>query len=66
MKTNKYIQCFSKEQSNELESIGYEFLYEQNGTFYFLDNPDLSKFKKFSDGSNLCDGNIKFTKSLNF
>lgn len=66
MKNKKYIQCFSKEKAKELDSVGFEFLYEQNGVFYFVDNPDLSKKIKFSNNNNFCDSEVVFTRHLNF
>lgn len=45
---NKYIKCFSKETADELKDIGYELLYEQNGTWFFENNEQLNHISKFS------------------
>lgn len=66
MKNTKYIKCFSEIKASELIDIGFEFLYEQNGTWYFVDEPALSKSVKFSNGNNFSDSDVVFTKCLNF
>jgi hypothetical protein len=66
MKKNKYIQCFSQEMADNLSNLGFEYLYETNGIWYFNDNDVLSKSVKFSNGNNFSDSDIVYTKSLNF
>lgn len=38
----KYIKCFTHEKSAELKLVGYKYLYESDGIFYFEDNQDLT------------------------
>lgn len=50
----RYIKCFTKEKSDELIEVGYKYLYESNGVFYFEDNQNITV--KFSDNKNLLKG----------
>lgn len=65
MKLNKrYIKAFSKIKSEELIEIGYKFLYESNGVFYFEDNQNLTaKFSNNSDNDNFLKG-IKYSNYI--
>lgn len=45
----KYIKCFSSDKVDYLKNIGFVFLYEQNGVYYFEDKDKLSKKINFSD-----------------
>lgn len=59
---NKYIKAFSKEKSDQLLNVGYEFLYEQHGVYYHQNNSDITA--KFSNSDLLQD--IKFSTTVNF
>ena len=61
-----YLKCFSQEKSDELESQGFEFMYEKSGIFYFKNNERLSKSINFSKSENFSENDIVFTKRLNF
>jgi len=61
-----YIKCFSQEKSDELESKGFEFLYDKNGIWYLKNNEKLSKSIKFSKSENFNENDIVLTKHLNF
>lgn len=58
MKLNKrYIKAFSKSKSEELQEVGYKFLYEANGVFYFEDNQNLTaNFTHNNENYNLLKG----------
>lgn len=62
----KYIKCFSKEKADELVSIGYQFLYEQNEVWYFNNNEKLSLPINFSKSENFSDSDVVLCKCLNF
>ncbi len=58
---NKYIKCFSKEKSEELKRIGYIFLHESNGVFWFEENNKITL--NFSNSDILKD--VKFSSWIN-
>lgn len=59
---SKYIKCFSNEKAESLKYVGYKFLYEQNGVYYFENNPQLTV--KFSTSDLLND--TKPSLTVNF
>lgn len=64
--SKEYMTCTSESAANELIKAGFSFLYDQNGVWYFENEPELSNSFKFSDGKNFKDSGISFTKRLNF
>ena len=58
---NKYIKCFSQEQSEELKKLGYIFLHESNGVFWFENNEKISQ--NFSENRIL--DKVKFSQWIN-
>ena len=45
MRLNKrYIKAFSKSKSEELQEVGYKFLFESNGVYYHENNEQIIKF----------------------
>ena len=59
---NRYLKCFSKEKFQQLKDVGFLFLYEQNGVYYFENNDKL--IKQFSK-DNLFE-NTKSSMTINF
>ena len=59
---NKYMKCFSKDKSIELQNAGFVFLYESNGVYYFENNSNLCK--QFSNNDLLKD--TKTSMTINF
>lgn len=51
---NRYIKCFSKVKSEQLQEIGYKFLYEANGVYYHENNEQVIKFS--DNNSNILKG----------
>lgn len=66
--SNKYIKCFSQDKADELSYLGFEYLYEQNGIFYFKNDDSKSKKMKFSknNSENFSENDIVYSKTLNF
>lgn len=62
----KYIKCFSQDKANELNKIGFEFLYEQNGIWFFSNSQELQLPCNFSINSDLGEDGVMLCKSLNF
>lgn len=58
----KYIKAFSQEKSDELSSVGCEFLYQQNGVYYHRKPKQFEE--KFSNSDLFKD--TKFSMSINF
>lgn len=60
----KYIKCFSEEKYNELLNTGFDFLYSQNGVYYF--NNTLKLANIFNKKTNFSKNELEFTNTLNF
>lgn len=40
----KYIKVFSEEDCDKLKNLGYEFMHESDGVYWFLNSEKISKF----------------------
>lgn len=58
----KFIKCFSIEECNELEKLGYTKLFDNNGVYMFSNDNKITT--NFSDNEIL--NKVKFTNTLNF
>jgi hypothetical protein len=52
----RYFKVFSKKKSEVFIEIGYKFLYEANGVYWFEDDQNLTA--KFSDNKILKDTKV--------
>lgn len=58
---NKYIKAFSQEKANFLSEMGFSFLFEKQGVYWFEND---EKLIKFSESDLLKD--TKMTNTINF
>lgn len=38
----KYLKCFNSDKAEQLRQVGYTYLYEKNGVYYFQNNENLT------------------------
>jgi hypothetical protein len=62
----KYIACYKENKFDELISAGFKYLFENNGVWYFENNPELNKKLKFSKSKKFNDDDVREFESLNF
>jgi hypothetical protein len=62
----KYIEVYTTRKFEEMCDLGFNFLYEDAGVYYFENNEDLSKKVKFSKSKKFNEDNIVESNSLKF
>jgi hypothetical protein len=57
----KYLKCFTNDKAEQLKQLGYTYLYDKNGVYYFQNNENLTI--KFSDNDIL--NGVKQSMTIN-
>jgi len=58
----KYIKCFSQEKSDSLSKLGFTFLFEKQGVFWFENS--FEKIENFSSNEEILK-DTKITNTIN-